>query len=307
LRNRLRSFCREVGSGATGPLPAVAAQCGSKSGLQRALPGRRIVSAIAAVGAALLLGGCRRDMQDQPKYKPLHESDFFADHRSERPMVDDTVPRGYLRTDLALYTGKMNGADINYFPFAITRADLERGQERFNIYCSPCHGRLGDGNGMIVQRGYHNPPSYYTDRVMKAPVGHFFDVITNGFGAMPSYASRVAPDDRWRIIAYIRTLQFSGNATINDVPAEDRAKLSSPETAAAATNMSPPNPPPQSTTGPNEMPSPFSGEIPAAAPMPAASGAPAGAVSRLYGQESGAVSGTVPVSSSSTVQGGNYR
>ena len=261
---------------------------------------------MGTLALAMFLGGCRRDMQDQPKYKPLHESDFFADHRSERPMVDDTVPRGYLRTDLALYTGKMNGVDINYFPMPISREDLVRGQDRFNIYCSPCHSRLGDGNGLIVKRGYHNPPSYYTDRVMKAPVGHFFDVITNGFGAMPSYASRVTPDDRWRIIAYIRTLQFSESATINDVPAEDRAKLDAAPAEAAA-SMSPPNPPPQSTTGPNEMPSPFSGQIPPSAPMPAASNAPGSAVvSRPYTGESAAGSGAVPVSSSGVVQGDSH-
>ena len=262
------------------------------------------ITAIAALGAALLLGGCRRDMQDQPKYKPLHESNFFADHRSERPMVDDTVPRGYLRTDLARYTGKTNGVDVGYFPFPINRADLERGQERFDIYCSPCHGRLGDGNGMIVKRGYHNPPSYYTDRVMKAPVGHFFDVITNGFGAMPSYASRVAPDDRWRIIAYIRTLQFSENASVNDVPAEDRAKLGSGTTAELA-KASSPNLPPQSTTGPNEVPSPFSGVIPPAAPLNA-NGAASEQAGRPYGQEPAGSAGTLPVNDTTTLQGASH-
>jgi len=258
---------------------------------------------MATVGLVLLLGGCRRDMQDQPKYKPLHESEFFADHRSERPMVDDTVPRGYLRTDLARYTGKMNGVDINYFPFAITREDLTRGQDRFNIYCSPCHSRLGDGNGLIVKRGYHNPPSYYTDRVMKAPLGHFFDVITNGFGAMPSYASRVMPDDRWRIIAYIRTLQFSENASINDVPPEDRAKLGASATAELA-NVSSSHPSPQSTTGPNEVPSPFSGVIPPAAPWNP-NAAASEQTGRPYGQAA-ENAGTLPVSDTTTIQGGNH-
>ena len=164
-------------------------------------------------------------MQDQPKYKPLHESDFFADHRSERPMVDDTVPRGYLRTDVALYTGKVDGVDINYFPFAISRADIERGQERFNIYCSPCHDRVGNGNGMIVERGYRRPPSLHIDRLREAPVGHFFDVITGGFGAMPDYAAQIPVDDRWAIVAYIRALQLSQHATLGDVPSEEQAKL----------------------------------------------------------------------------------
>lgn len=262
-----------------------------------------LCTAIPLLGLTLLLGACRRDMQDQPKYKPLHESDFFADHRSERPMVDDTVPRGYLRTDLARYAGKIGGVDVNYFPFPITRDDLTRGQDRFNIYCSPCHGRLGDGNGMIVKRGYRNPPSYYTDRVMKAPVGHFFDVITNGFGAMPSYASRVTPDDRWRIIAYIRTLQFSETASINDVPAEDRGQLSGGAAPVASVRVSPPNPPPQSITGPNEVPSPFSGVIPPAVPFNA-NAATAAEPSRPYGETpSSSAPGSLPVDQTVTTEG----
>src|SRR5205807_161939 len=125
---------------------------------------------------------CRRDMQDQPKYKPLAESAFFPDHRSARPMVEDTVPRGHLRIDTARYTGKLNGADVTAFPIAVAHDDLVRGQERFNIFCSPCHGRLGDGNGEIVKRGLRQPPSYHIARLRTAPVGHFFDVITNGYG-----------------------------------------------------------------------------------------------------------------------------
>ena len=265
-----------------------------------------LYATVSLLVLTLLLGGCRRDMQDQPKYKPLHESNFFADHRSERPMVDDTVPRGYLRTDLALYTGRVNGVDITYFPFPITRADLTRGQDRFNIYCSPCHSRLGDGNGMIVKRGYRNPPSYYTERLLKAPLGHFFDVITNGFGAMPSYASRVTPDDRWRIIAYIRVLQFSETASVSDVPAEDRGKLTGGATLATA-SISPPNPPPQSTTGPNEVPSPFSGVIPPAVPYNP--GAPTGPeLGRPYGEApAGTTVGTLPLDTTVTVQGGSPR
>jgi hypothetical protein len=265
-----------------------------------------ICATVSLLVLTLLLGGCRQDMQDQPKYKPLAESKFFADHRSERPMVDDTVPRGYLRTDLARYTGKMNGADVNYFPFPITRADLTRGQDRFNIYCSPCHSRVGDGNGLIVKRGYRNPPSYYTDRLLKAPLGHFFDVITNGFGAMPSYASRVIPDDRWRIIAYIRVLQFSETATINDVPPEDRSKLTG-SAAVASASTSPPNPPPQSTTGANEVPSPFSGVIPPAVPFNP--NVPVGAEpNRPYGEApAGPTVGTLPVDTTVTTQGANQR
>lgn len=171
------------------------------------------------------LAGCRHDMQDQPRYKPLAESDFFADHRSARPQVEGTVARGHLRIDQARYVGKVNNADINYFPIPITLADVKRGQERFNIYCSPCHGRLGDGMGMVVQRGYRQPPSYFSPRLMTAPVGHYFDVITNGFGGMPTYASRVAPDDRWRIIAYIRALQLSMSGKASDVPADQQTQL----------------------------------------------------------------------------------
>ena len=147
--------------------------------------------AVALVRCWQLTTACRQDMQDQPRYKPLAESDFFSDHRSARPQVEGTVARGHLRIDEARYTGKIDGEDIDQFPIPIAKADIERGQTRFNIYCTPCHGRLGDGNGMVVLRGFRQPPSYYSDRLMNAPVGHFFDVITNGFGAMPSYASRV--------------------------------------------------------------------------------------------------------------------
>jgi hypothetical protein len=175
--------------------------------------------------AAVFLCGCRQDMHDQPRYKPLAATDFFGDRRSARPDVPGTVARGELRIDTVRYTGKANGEDALDFPFPIGRADLERGRERFNIYCSPCHGRVGDGNGMIVRRGFKRAASYHTDKLRNAPPGHFFDVITNGFGAMPSYASRIMPDDRWRITAYIRALQLSENATIADVPAEQRGAL----------------------------------------------------------------------------------
>lgn len=139
--------------------------------------------------------------------------------------MEGTIARGQLRLDRARFTGKNGDEDVDVFPFPITKADLERGQERFNIYCSPCHGRVGDGYGLIVLRGFHPPPSYFVDRLKTAPVGHFFDVMTNGFGAMANYASRVAPDDRWRIAAYIRALQLSESASINDVPPDVRGNL----------------------------------------------------------------------------------
>lgn len=175
--------------------------------------------------ALVALAGCRQDMHNQPRYKPFAATDFFGDGRSARPVVEGSVARGQLRVDRVRYTGKDNGTDITYFPFPLTMADLLRGQERFNIFCSPCHSRVGDGNGMVVRRGFHQAASYHTDKLIHAPVGHFFDVITNGFGAMPSYASRIEPDDRWRIAAYIRVLQLSENARITDVPTDQRATL----------------------------------------------------------------------------------
>jgi len=172
-----------------------------------------------------VLAGCRQDMHDQPRYKPLAGTDFFGDGRSARPVVEGTVARGHLRIDRARFTGKVGDAEVETFPFPITKADVLRGQERFNIYCSPCHSRIGDGNGMVVRRGFRQAASYHTEKLRTAPIGHFFDVITNGFGAMPSYASRVEPDDRWRIAAYIRVLQLSEDARIEDVPPDKRAEL----------------------------------------------------------------------------------
>jgi mono/diheme cytochrome c family protein len=176
---------------------------------------RRNAALVVLAAGVLSATACRQDMHNQPKYKPFAATTFFDDGRSARPTIEDTVARGQLHLDEARYTGKVNGKDINYFPIQITHADLERGQERFNIYCSPCHGRLGNGHGMVVARGLRQPPSYHDPRLVNAPVGHFFDVMTNGYGAMYSYASRVAVDDRWRIAAYIRALQLSQNAPAN--------------------------------------------------------------------------------------------
>jgi mono/diheme cytochrome c family protein len=186
---------------------------------------RRIVSVIAAAAVVAMAAGCRQDMHDQPKYIPLREATFFSDDRSARPLVPGTVARGQLHEDALLYTGKVNGADATEFPFPIDDAVMARGQERFNIYCSPCHGRTGTGDGMVVRRGYRRPPSYLDDRLRNAPVGHFFDVISNGFGAMPDYAAQISVHDRWAIIAYVRALQLSANATIDDVPADQRGKM----------------------------------------------------------------------------------
>jgi hypothetical protein len=164
-------------------------------------------------------------MHDQPKYIPLRESTFFADDRSARPILPGTVARGQLREDALLYTGKVNGVNASVFPFRVDTVVMSRGQERFDIYCSPCHGRTGVGDGMVVRRGYRRPPSLHDDRLRAAPIGHFFDVISNGFGAMPDYAAQINARDRWAIIAYIRALQLSEHATIADVPAAERSRL----------------------------------------------------------------------------------
>jgi mono/diheme cytochrome c family protein len=169
--------------------------------------------------------GCRQDMHDQPKYVPLRQSTFFNDARSARPVVEGTVARGQLHDDELLFTGKINGQDATVFPMAVNGALMARGQERFNIYCSPCHGRTAQGDGMVVLRGYRRPPSFHQDRLRDAAVGHFFDVMTNGFGAMPDYAAQIKAEDRWAIIAYIRALQLSEHATMGDVPPADRSRL----------------------------------------------------------------------------------
>ncbi len=159
------------------------------------------------------LAGCRQDMHDQPRMKTYAMSDFYPDLRSARPPVDGTVARGQLHEDTYFYTGKIGANPGDYMPFPVTEDVLSRGRERFNIYCAPCHSRVGDGNGMIVKRGYKQPPTYHQDRLRKAPLGYFFDVMTNGFGAMPDYAAQIPPRDRWCIVAYIRALQLSQNVT----------------------------------------------------------------------------------------------
>ncbi len=168
--------------------------------------------------AVLALAGCRQDMHDQPRFKPLAKSDFYGDLRSARAPVEGTVARGQLHEDAYFYTGKVGSNPGDYLPFAADEEVLARGRERFNIYCSPCHSQLGDGNGVIVQRGYRQPPSYHTERLRKAPLGYFFDVMTNGFGAMPDYAAQISARDRWNIVAYIRALQLSQNASAADIP-----------------------------------------------------------------------------------------
>src|SRR3989442_6117830 len=208
---------------------------------------RRTVLVLLLTAHCLLLTvSCRRDMQDQPKAKPYRSSSFFRDGLSSRPLIEGTVPRGWLRTDTEFYTGKKSKAqgttsaqgaqvapmsgtsipatttaaqtaaaaypdDTDKFPFPITPDVLARGRERFQIFCSVCHGMTGNGDGMIFRRGFRlpAPASFHQERLRQAPVGHFFDVMTNGWGAMPSYASQIPAQDRWAIIAYIRALQLS--------------------------------------------------------------------------------------------------
>jgi hypothetical protein len=180
---------------------------------------------IVVITIAVVTSGCRRDMQDQPKYIPLRASSFFPDDRSARPLVQGTVARGHLNDDTLLDTGKIGNDDSTVFPFAVDARVLSRGRERYDIYCSPCHGRTGAGDGMVVRRGFRRPPSYHDDRLRNAPVGHFVDVMTNGFGAMLDYRQQVEPRDRWAIAAYIRALQLSEHATIADVPETERGRL----------------------------------------------------------------------------------
>lgn len=177
---------------------------------------RNSITALSMLGAMLVLAGCRQDMHDQPKFIPQRGTEFFADGRSARPQVLNTVGRGQLHEDTYFYTGLQNGAEGNSFPFAVTAEVLERGQERYNVYCTPCHSRVGNGAGMIVQRGYRPAGDFHTDRLRNAPLGHFFSVMTNGYGAMPDYAAQVTPADRWAIVAYIRALQLSQKASGSD-------------------------------------------------------------------------------------------
>jgi len=197
---------------------------------------RRTVIFLLTANCLLLTAACRRDMQDQPKAIAYRESSFYKDGTGSRPLVEGTVPRGYLREGRAFYLGKKATApsttsapqtpatavaansqaglypdDVETIPMQITKEDLDRGQERYNIYCSVCHGKTGYGDGMVARRGFNkpSPANYHQDRLRQAPVGHFFDVMTNGWGAMPSYAQQVSVEDRWRIVAYVRALQLS--------------------------------------------------------------------------------------------------
>ncbi len=215
---------------------------------------------LLTIGLCLAGAGCRRDMQDQPKMKPFRGSTFFVDGLSGRQPIEGTIPRGFLRTDTEYFTGKKSASssspaspavqnanaftdDVDTFPFPITKETVHRGRERYEIFCTVCHGLTGHGDGMVVRRGFRRAASFNDDRLRQAPVGHFFDAITNGWGAMPSYASQIPVQDRWAIIAYIRALQLSQQ---------------NPQAAAGAT------------------PSPVPGASPAASPAASPSGTPGG-------------------------------
>jgi len=193
---------------------------------------------LASLALALIIGGCMRDvpsdkppvhlernMYKQPRYDVQAESDFFADSATMRTPVPGTVPRGFLQDSAAYYTGKIDTTPVAKSPVPLTIQLLKRGQERFNIYCSPCHSRLGDGKGIMVSRGYVPPPTFHDDRALKFADGHIFDVMTNGLRNMPAYRYQIPVSDRWAIVAYIRALQRSQNATIKDVPEQNRNSI----------------------------------------------------------------------------------
>ncbi len=188
---------------------------------------------------AIAPSGCRQEMYDQPKYKDLRHSDFFADGRQARPLPDGTVARGFLRADSRVYSGKVGNALVTEFPVPLGAAVLARGRQRFDIFCSPCHDRTGSGAGMVVLRGYRPPPSFHIDRLRNAPVGHFYDVITNGFGAMPDYSSQIDVADRWAIVAYVRALQLSQNAPVAAIGPEDRVRVESVQSAPQVPSPTP--------------------------------------------------------------------
>lgn len=189
----------------------------------------------AAVMSIMIAGlaGCRQDMHDAPRYDPLEASVILPGGAASQPLVDGTVARGQENADELLTTGKVGGVEADMFPFAITRTDLDLGQQRFNTYCAPCHAPSGEGDGMVVQRGYRQPPSLHIDRLRQAPAGQFYDRITNGFGVMPNYRAQIAVEDRWRIVAYVRVLQTSHQGTRGDVPAAEMERLDNPQPPAA--------------------------------------------------------------------------
>lgn len=186
------------------------------------------ISACVLVAAAVILpAGCelRQAMYDQPKLRPLQADEFFKNGMASQPLVEGTVPRGHLNDDKHLHDGVVGGNVVDTFPYPITTEIVKRGQQRYDIFCAPCHDRAGTGNGMIVQRGFKQPPSYHIPRLQESSPGYFYNVIKNGFGVMSGYAPQIPVNDRWAIVAYIKALQYSQNAKIDDVPESLRAQL----------------------------------------------------------------------------------
>jgi mono/diheme cytochrome c family protein len=179
---------------------------------------------ILLIGASSVVG-CRQQMADQPYARPLQSHSFFEDGMASRPLEPGTVARDSTAKDDVVDTGKIQGKPADALPIPVTRELLQRGQERYNIYCSPCHDRVGSGQGMIVQRGFRRAQSFHQQRLREAPPGYYFEVISRGFGPMPSYAAQIKPQDRWAIIAYIRALQLSRHVNLAELPAADREKL----------------------------------------------------------------------------------
>jgi Cytochrome C oxidase, cbb3-type, subunit III len=194
--------------------------------IKRDLSQRRKVL-LSLLLSLLLPTACRQDMHDQAKYKPLAASNFFEDGRASRPLVEGTIARGQLDANRELYTGKSGTDFVKEIPLPVTTAFLKRGQDRYNIFCTPCHDQAGYGQGMVVKRGFKAPQSFHSDRLREAADGYYYDVITKGFGSMLNYSSQIRVEDRWAIVAYIRALQLSQHATIKDVPPEEIQKLES--------------------------------------------------------------------------------
>jgi mono/diheme cytochrome c family protein len=194
----------------------------------------RVLGVLSVAVLAAATAACRQDMHDQPRYTAYQPSSFFENNSSARPLPEGTVARGQLREDTLLYTGKVGEDDAMEMPFAVDEAVLARGREAYDAYCSHCHGLTGAGDGMVVQRGYTKPPVLYEERLKGAPIGHFYDVITNGFGAMPDHAAQIKVRDRWAIAAYLRALQAAASGTVDDVPASQREQLDRPAPAAEA-------------------------------------------------------------------------
>jgi len=241
MRKQLSAFSSQPSGGrpipttnAGCPIPAKNAPCPIHATSSRRMGGipQLLISrafVVAGLAAILLLAGCRQDMQDQPKIISQRGSDFFADHRGARPQVVNTVARGQLHEDSYFYTGVVQGAngyreEKNEMPFPVTLDVLKRGQERFNIYCTPCHSRVGNGLGEIVERGYKPAANLHDQVRLSQPISHYYYVMTHGYGAMPDYSSQLTPVDRWAVAAYIRALQLSQSAKLEDVPSGVQVK-----------------------------------------------------------------------------------